>query len=184
MEPITKYADNPAAVEEVVCQKMQSLKRTPVSDTVAKLILLLGRNADEEVKSLKDELEENCHIPVATILLKRESREFKTPVLDMRTAVLLLVHTQGRIGEALLYMYYIRYWVKKNDGLSMLQNIKKTFGNTEPFFTLLCLHIFPTGLISSEDMSQVWAAQKVSRTVALGSDNLIDYPDCIQSLYF
>jgi hypothetical protein len=64
---------------------------------------------------------------------------------------------------AVMYCHYLAYFCKNNN-------------KTHLVFTDFCMHAFPWGFPSEEDLSKLWDEQKVHRDMEQpGTDNLLDY---------
>ena len=73
-------------------------------------------------------------------------------------------------GEAVMYVYYLLYKTKK-------------LGLKELSFEKMSMEIFPFGFFANDTLSYYWDTQKLNRDVKdRGSDNLLDYPDAMESL--
>jgi hypothetical protein len=86
---------------------------------------------------------------------------------------LLLAYVAKSAGIAILYLWYLQWWCKKN-GVSEL-NLDKA-----------CTEVFPWGFFKESDLQAVWDSQKVSvpENSSMYSDNLVDYSRSGHSIQF
>lgn len=90
-------------------------------------------------------------------------------VIDVRLIV-FLAYLCETPGKAVMYLAYLQYRCK-------LKGIKHP--TLEQFGEMM-----PWGFPSNEDLKKVWDAQKVTRSGAQGSDNLLDYQTAYKSIQF
>lgn len=178
------------AVEKILCKPMESLPVRSASETEMRAIMFLNYGSDAEVESFINEIDNSRYLPISKIILDREKREFGVNFLDNRSATLISIISKT-IGEALMYMYFIRYVVKKFGGyeavVQFCSRLKRNSDSTVfpglgTFFSFLCMKVFTFGFFSSDDLGSIWDKQKVTPVNSGGSDNFIDYSECLQSL--
>lgn len=156
------------SLEEVFLKPLDSLKRVPVSPENMEVLMLLT------FKSM---------IPgaIEDIFQKMKSKSWQLEALEKRVHLCLTVEieksiliwltimTNGNIGQMVSYAYYLQYWGKRNN---------------VAIITWDTLHqkIFPMGYFESNAFLEVWDKQKIRRENSEDSDNLIDYPEAVQSI--
>ena len=104
------------------------------------------------------------------MIIKRISVQFTYTVSDDRV-ILLLAHVAQNPGTAVMYLWYLQYYCKKN-------NVK------DIDLTMFCTYIFPMGFPSTSDLKQLWDTQKVNNEKEGFSDNLLDYHIAGKSIQF
>jgi len=142
------------SVEVLFASKFESLKRHPMTDEVAKILITLSLAPIPE-----DDKEAN-----EQFLCKIIEQRFKALgyTMDIKGRIFLAYMTNSP-GMAVMYCHYLAYYCKKNHILSLT-------------FTDLCMDVFPFGFPSEEDLHKLWDEQKVHREQDQpGTDNLLDY---------
>lgn len=87
--------------------------------------------------------------------------------------ILLLTYVSKTAGVAILYLWYLQWWCKKNDVREL--NLDKA-----------CTQIFPWGFFTESDLQAIWDGQKVQKPNdnPMYSDNLVDYGKSGYSIQF
>lgn len=160
---------NPEAVEQFFCKPFGMLKRYPMSDANAEMLmkLLLAKGHIKKLTDIPDEGKPFIY----QMLEKRIQHCFTFKVEDPRLILFLAMITETP-GTAVMYLAFIQYWCKQT-GVQML--------DLETF----CERIFPMGFPSEDDLHKLWDEQKVKREKGNGgSDNLLDYATAYKSIQF
>jgi hypothetical protein len=98
-------------------------------------------------------------------LIEARLQLFQYKIEDHRLILFLSLMAQSP-GNAVMYLWYLQYWSKKNGFVYSI-----TLEN-------LC-ELFPMGFPSLDDMSKIWDSQKVH----LKPDNLVDHMEYGASLF-
>lgn len=142
------------SVEILFASKFEELKRHPMPDEVAKILITLSLASIPE-----DDKEAN-----EQFLCKIIEKRFKALGYSMDIkARIFLAYMANSPGMAVMYCHYLAYYCKKNNVSSLT-------------FIDLCMDVFPFGFPSEEDLHKLWDEQKVDRNQDQpGTDNLLDY---------
>lgn len=163
-------------VEKLICQRIHESLTDDMDFETASLISILiseERMPDESFKSFKDDI--NSKIHMLRELEMREAVIFDS-TLNERLLSVALVLADGKIGSAILILYYFHY---------LVMGIPKDLQ-----IHLLTIEVFKRGKwISSEKLSQIWDETKIdyiNKNIPTGyilkGDNLIDKSVCSISL--
>jgi hypothetical protein len=163
-------------VEKLICQRIHESLTDDMDFETASLISILiseERMPDESFKSFKDDI--NSKIHMLRVLEMREAVIFDS-TLNERLLSVALVLADGKIGSAILILYYFHY---------LVMGIPKDLQ-----IHLLTIEVFKRGKwISSEKLSQIWDETKIdyiNKNIPTGyilkGDNLIDKSVCSISL--
>lgn len=96
--------------------------------------------------------------------MKKRIRHCLTIEVDEGVQMFLLTLVDGNIGGAIMYLYYMQYWAKRND-------VKLI--DFESFSRM-----FPNGYPSDQSLAILWDSQKI------GSLNMIDNQLAAKSIQF
>lgn len=158
--------NKPDSIEKLFCEKFEKLKSHPLDEETAKFLMILGFSS----KTLLSDIA-NVEVPfLCQLISKRILVSFDYTIEDDR-AIVILSQVAQTPGKAVMYLWYLQYYCKKN-------NIKSID------LTILCTRIFPNGFPSNEDLSELWKSQKINKSRKEDSDNLLDYQSAGESIYF
>lgn len=171
---------NENSIEELICKPLHEARmQRQLDPEEMEVIMILLAAKDDKIDELYQEIKKNSIIPEA--LERRQLGCFGNRLLDKKTILAIVILTDGVIGEAIQYLYYIQWWSKENKvGLPWFD-----------FETEFCQKIFPLGVFSQETLRQIWDDTKVTDDLQKESgphselwcgDNLIDYQACLSSI--
>lgn len=155
----------PDAVEKIVCQPLEKLKRYRMSDDIAEMLVKMMLYK-EAFKNIPDDKEKPF---IYKLIAKRIECCFTYKIEDPRL-ILFLAMISETPGKAVMYLAYLQYWCNKS-GVQLLD------------LDTFCERIFPFVFPSDDDLHKLWDSQKVNRDSG-GSDNLLDYGTAYQSIQF
>lgn len=158
----TKQSD---AIEKHITEVMSKLETEQCDKGTTMLILdMLAQRGS--INLVDDEK------PFLFKLIEKRMVHFTFEITDVRL-ILLLSFISKSAGVAVLYLWYLQYWCKKNNSRNI--NLDK-----------LCIEVFPMGFFKEDDLKQVWLSQKVQvpKGNLILSDNLVDYPEAGHSIQF
>jgi len=157
---------NGSAIENIVCKAIEKCDRVEMDKDLFETFIMLIMAKDK-----KFEIPEKEKPFIYQVIEKRIKHCYTFKTNDPRL-IMFLSALAVKPGTAILYLWYLQYWCKKNSVKEIDLDI---FGT----------RIFPLGFPSEETMHKIWDSQKVNRDSATGgSDNLVDYNDAGSSLHF
>ena len=150
---------------------MKHLAKTnirPLTDDEAKLTIMLSTSCHEESSDI---IFDTLVKKGAWILQAIEKRAEACLDVEIDKGALVFVYgVADRIGIAIMYIYYMQWWAKKN-------GVKKID------FRVVAERIFPLGVFTEESLRKAWDSQKrIMEPGETGSDNRIDYAEASQSI--
>ena len=154
--------NNPNAVEEIFCKKMDSFKKIPMSEGESRYMLELCISDQIDLEKIGYE-----NLPFLIQLIIKRLAVFYTAQLDSKS-ILMIGEISKSAGNAVMYLTYIQYLCKQ-------KNIKEL--SWEKF-----IELFPFGFFSQSDLQDAWDCQKVEQEGF--SDNLLDYRSATMSIQF
>lgn len=166
------------SVERHFCEKLDAKKFVPMQEENTKFLLSITM-MQQAIKSGKTEpglIEE---------LNKAKNANTACQIIETRLAglgynvhLLVLIFLSTLIesaGEAVMYSHYMAYKAKKH-------------GVKEIDLDFFCMHVFPWGFPTQNDLNEVWNGQKISRIEELKGlivgDNLLDKADANVSISY
>ena len=153
---------NPKAVEEIFCVKMDSFQKKEMSEDDSNLFATLCLSQSVDLETLEHE-----NLPFLVQLIIKRLAVFYTVELDSKV-ILMISHISKSAGNAVMYLTYTQYLCKKN-------NIQKL--NWQQF-----VELFAFGFFSESDLQDAWLSQKIKSDGF--SDNLLDYRSATLSIQF
>ena len=160
------YTKKETAIEEILYDFLKNRSRAEMSEDVCETYLTIGMTP------------KNLQIPnsekpfLFQIIEKRVEHCFTFKFIDQR-AILAVCLWAESAGNAIMYLWFIQAWCFKN-------NVKQID------FETLGTKIFPMGIFSKKDLSEVWKSQKVSPDGknTIYETNLVDYNLAGSSIQF
>lgn len=150
-----EQAISPDAIENVICKPIEEFFRVPMDADTTGLFMQILLLPEEFAIPEKDK-------PfLYKVIEKRLEQCFSFKITDPRLILLITIISETP-GTAIMYLWYLQYWCK-------LANVE------ELSLDQFCMHVFPMGFPSKDDLSILWDAQKVSSKN--GSYNLVDRID-------
>jgi hypothetical protein len=166
-----EMVSKPDSIEKVFCEKFEKLSKNPMDDETSHLLIQLSFVNEKSLFSSIKKEDEDPGVPwLCQLIIKRIAVQFTYTISDDRV-ILLLAHVTQSPGTAVMYLWYLQYYCKKN-------NVK------DIDLTMFCTYIFPMGFPSTNDLKQLWDSQKVNNKDEGFSDNLLDYHTSGQSIQF
>lgn len=157
---ITKQ-DN--AVVEYFCKAFEKAPRYPMNEEDAKTLMQLLMSKG------KIEMPEDKKPFLVKVIDARDKGCFTYKMDDIRVQLFIAMIAESP-GTAVMYLTYIQYWCKKH----FCKQVD---------LEIFC-EIFPMGFPSKDDLQKIWDGQRVRRSGASGSDNLLDYQSAMGSIQF
>ena len=143
------------AIENVVCIPFKKLMRFPMDDETTRTFIQIMMLPIEFSIPQKEK-------PfLYQVIEKRIDGCFTFKITDARLILLITIISETP-GSAILYLWYLQYWCKKNQVEILSLND-------------FCEKIFPMGFPSKDDLHKIWDDQKV--TIDNKSLNLVDIND-------
>jgi len=142
------------AIERIICKPIDEMKRFPMDEQTAETFIQLST------------LPENFTIPekekpfLYALIEKRLEHCFSFKITDARLILVLAVISETP-GSAIMYLWYLQYWCKRND-VRVLS------------FKQFCMDVFPYGFPLKSDLHKVWDDQKVLNPDSNRVYNLVD----------
>lgn len=139
----TEIKVDDSAIERHFCVPMEQLKRHPMDDESAELLIRLMLSG---VKT--GVLTEEDKPQIVKLIEKRIAAAHTFRIVDERLLLFMLCFAPTP-GLAVMYIWYMQYWCHKN-------------GRKEIDLEVFCQQIFPHGFPSESDMSKLWYDIKIS----------------------
>lgn len=164
-------------VEDTLIRTLKAHSFRELSKDEAKMLMVLllqnEQQFDEYISNEVKELRRIKQIYDFLLQVLNKRAEMLGISLEPQVVYMLMVLTQGNVGQCLVYLYFIAWKARE-----------KNLGDNISLQTW-SMQIFPTGVISDYAMSAAWDAQKINAEAFeghLSSDNAIDYRELYESL--
>lgn len=153
------------SVELLFAKKFEELKKHPMDDDTSSIMLKLAMSNGAIPE---DDKEINDHFMCKVIASRFKVLGY---TMDIRTKLMIATIT-GSPGSAVMYCHYLAYYCKNKK----IQHLT---------FDEFCMHAFPWGFPSNEDLQVLWDSQKVSKDGSQpGTDNLLEDLEASKSIMF
>lgn len=165
MKPLPNHETrNPTAIEERFCKPFEKLKRQPMTEFQAEMLMKLWL-ADSTY-----ELPEKEKPFLLKVIERRQQYSFSYHISDTRLLFFLVILSENP-GHAVMYLTYLQYWCKKH-------------GVAELTLNIFCDRIFPMGFPNKAELTKLWDSCKVkTKPGHMASDNLLDYQTAMESIH-
>lgn len=152
-------------IEEKFCKVIQTLDHYPMNEDQMKLLMSLLMASKEMPDGLQEALNEEF---LWKMLNKRLEICFDFTMCDKSKFFLMNICKSA--GNVVMYLTYLQWWC-----------FKKEINHID-LDDIFCTRIFPNGFFKESDLQNIWDNCKIKNHK--GSDNLLDYQDCMKSIRF
>ena len=155
---------NKESIEKIICSQITQAVKNPMSKFEQEILVsLLLANKNFKIPQKEK--------PFLFQLIEKRINACHTFSTDDERVILFLVSVCQSPGSAILYLWFIQFWCHFN-------RIKVID------LDIFCGKIFPNGFPSTECVNAIWDSQKLINVPKMGSDNLVDYNYCGDSIHF
>ena len=152
------------SIEMIICPQFTKAVKNPMSEFEQEILISLML-ANKKFKISRKEK------PFLFQLIEKIINACHTFSTDDERLILFLASICQSLGSAILYLWYIQFWCHCNK-LKVID------------LDIFCGKIFPNGFPSKECVNAIWDSQKLINVPKMGSDNLVDYNYCGDSIHF